>query len=86
MPRPYSSDLRSRVLAGGKSSSQPRQRIAERFQLAPATLYNSSGRRLRRTTPEVSTTARDYDESRRCEFLGKRHIRKPQAAGLLDMA
>jgi predicted transcriptional regulator len=39
MPRPYSSDLRTRVLAALKNSSEPRGEITRRFQLAPATLY-----------------------------------------------
>ena len=39
MPRPYSSDLRVRVLHALESVQQKRSEIAGQFQISPATLY-----------------------------------------------
>lgn len=39
MPRPYSSDLRLRVLHALKSRRQKRSEVAAQFQISPATLY-----------------------------------------------
>lgn len=39
MPRPYSSDLRLRVLRALKDRVQKRSEIAAQFQISPATLY-----------------------------------------------
>lgn len=39
MPRPYSADLRVRVLRALKSASETRSQIAIQFQISPSTLY-----------------------------------------------
>lgn len=64
MPRPYSSDLRTRVLAALKNSSEPREEIARRFQLAPATLYNWQ----RQEREEGRTQAKPHNGGPRSTF------------------
>jgi transposase len=65
MPRPYSSDLRERVLHALERSALTREEIAAQYEICPATLYNWQKQQKQegRTTakPHAGGSASEFD-------------------------
>jgi transposase len=82
MPRPYSTDLRERVVAACESNLRTRREVADIFQISEATVYNWLQRW--RTSRSITPAPRAGGRAARADIEMLRQLYQVRAGRSLD--